>query len=433
MKNSHVTAKLHPKHKSSIILGNFENDTFSCKLKKNIESCKIFFNHIYQGVQPVKQPERFWSLSKTDLLCFLIMIIPTLLIWTVTSYKTSIKTILKYWDGPNYIYAAITLYRIPEDYIWKRYFNYDPSYFACHLPGYPMLIRICSFICFGNYVYGAFLSILVSNFLLSYSFRRLLIVFRCVKDPTWSTIVLSLIPFRLVIYHSVLASEPLFITFICLSFIFYKFDRISTMILFIWCGCFTRIEGMAVGFIIGVCYLIRFDILRALLMFSTFIPDLFLVWFHTIMFNDPLAYIHFNSGNQQIMSLHMFFDIFVTSRYGSELVTSHVSTIYLLGLIGVFYLLPSASPLSFFSGFFYLYVSQLRHLDTGRYFIPCSVFSLVAGFDSIFGNYRGKLISLIAYPIFLSFLVWYAVAQIPSNICTDEFFDEVINSRDFNL
>lgn len=379
---------------------------------------------------PVKQPNGFWNINRYDFICFSAFLLPILIIWSVTAYKSSINTILQYWDGPNYIYAAITMYRIPDDYIWKRYFNYDPSYFACHLPGYPMLIRICSFFCMGNYQIGAFLSIIVSNFITAYSYRRLMIAYKCVRYPEFSTFVLSLIPIRFLIYHSVLASEPLFVSFICLALTNYKFNNKSLMILFVWCGCFTRIEGMSVGFIIGLCYLIRFEIPSALLMFSTFLPDLFLVWMHKIQFNDSMAYIHFNSGNQGIFSGKLFFDLFFTSFYGNQLITMHISTQYLLGLLGSLSLIPIASPVGFFSTFFYLYVSFLRHLDTSRYFIPCAVFSYVAGFDNIFGNYQGKIMFSVAYPVILAFLVWYAVAQIPSNICAYDFLAEVLSSRD---
>ena len=53
--------------------------------------------------------------------------------------------LVRYWDGPNYLYVAKTLYNIPANHPFTPY-KTTAAYFACHLPLYPMLIKTFSFL-----------------------------------------------------------------------------------------------------------------------------------------------------------------------------------------------------------------------------------------------------------------------------------------------
>jgi hypothetical protein len=196
-----------------------------------------------------KVPDSFWAVDFQDLKCFAAMLGSTFAVWLGVLMTGPFASIVCYWDGPNYVYAAITLYNIPNDNPWGQAFHYEPSYFACHLPGFPLLIRLWGFFTVGNYYLADLLAILTSALLMSYSFRRLLVAYRCVANPTYTTILLALIPMRLVIYHSVGASEPLFIAEICFALVFFKLDSFTGTLLSVWAACITRIEGMEVGFV----------------------------------------------------------------------------------------------------------------------------------------------------------------------------------------
>lgn len=47
------------------------------------------------------------------------------------------------WGGPNDLYAGATLYDIRPYNPWTPHFRFPESYFACHLPGDPLVIRLC--------------------------------------------------------------------------------------------------------------------------------------------------------------------------------------------------------------------------------------------------------------------------------------------------
>src|SRR5512140_3933476 len=60
-------------------------------------------------------------------------------------FRNEMGTVYRAWDGPNYLTVARTGYDIPDNYAILGYV-YVKSYFFVHLPGYPALIRLFSFV-----------------------------------------------------------------------------------------------------------------------------------------------------------------------------------------------------------------------------------------------------------------------------------------------
>lgn len=376
-----------------------------------------------------KLANEFWTINYEDFFCFAVFLSVTLSIWVATEITGGIKSILAYWDGPNYVFAAMTLYDISQKNPWTKYFNYKPDYFACHLPGFPLIIRIFSFFTCSNYEYADYLSILFCNFLLVYVFRRFLIVYRCVSNPLFTTCLISIIPLRLALYHSVTSSEPLFISYVCLSFIFYKVGNFSLMIIAVWLCVVTRIEGMAIGLTIGLCYLLRLDVLKALSMFLTFIPIILLLFFHHVMFGDIFAYIHFNSDNQHLIGFPPFSEI-IYMKYNFDILYIHSYIDFFIPIfIGLFALFKKVGPAAIFASVYIIYISLLNHLDIYRYSIPASIFIFPIGFDVFWSSPCGKKLLFFLLPFYFIFILSYAAGQIHSNRCDDNFFDEVFNAN----
>ena len=371
-------------------------------------------------------PKDFWKISVHDILCFAAMLTCTSISWLGVRLGGTYKDIHRYWDGPNYLYAAITMYNIPENNPWTLYYQYPPSYFACHLPGYPILIKICSLLVFNHYILGFYLSIIVSSLLFVYAFRRLLVVFKCVDNPLISTMLSCFIPIRFVIYHSVGASEPLYISLICFAFIFFKIGKYFTMIAFVWLCCITRIEGMAVGFTIGCCYLLKKNILKALGMFSTFLAPLFVMIFHIYRFNDPLAYIHFNQGMQQLVQWPPFAEAFY-QQINEFYNYSDIATL-LIGLFAAFLTFERNIPVGIFTVTHLLYVTLLFHIDVFRYQLPAYIFAIYIGYDRFWSSNGIVFILLVLAPIYAYVISTYASGQIHSNIANGDFMNRVFQS-----
>lgn len=390
---------------------------------------KSFFS---QSLDAVSKPNGFWQLQRADFYCIAAMTAAICYTFAVTALTGPFDSISRYWDGPNYLYVAMSKYNIPRRNPWTKYYKMEPSYFACHLPGYPFVIYACSMISFpvkllgmNYYIVGFYMSIFVSAFLFVYAFRRLLIIFNATKNPTLLTILAAFIPFRLLIYHSVGASETLFLFFLSMAFINYKIGNHFTMLIFIWCCCFTRIEGMAVGATIGVCYLLRFRILKALSMFLTFLAPLSLMYFHKCKFNDPLAYLHYNQNSQGLIGkpFHELLEL----HFG-DLYTNSFVSFFLMNFVGHILVYTKSIPLGIFSSIYMFYVSCLNHIDVYRYCIPCSIFALFIGFGNLFSVPHIYKILAILSPIYIVFTFIYIKGQIHTNVAVPFFYRELFTS-----
>lgn len=106
----------------------------------------------------------------------LFSLIPSFIIYALNLNDLSV--IFRYWDGPNYIEVAKTLYDIPVDHPLKPY-GTTPAYFACHFH-YPFLLIIFSFM---TYPIAMIFVSLLTSILATIFFYYLLIEYNCVKSP----------------------------------------------------------------------------------------------------------------------------------------------------------------------------------------------------------------------------------------------------------
>ncbi|OHS98614.1 hypothetical protein TRFO_34986 [Tritrichomonas foetus] len=391
-----------------------------------------FFEKIFPNLAPTQTlPQNFWKLDRHDLINIFLMTAMIVISWISSFSLSNFYSVISYWDGPNYIYASMCLYNVPPDNLWTIYFKYPPSYFACHLPGFPLAIRLASTLFLNNFALGAHAAILIISCLLTYVFRRLLIIYNCSNDPAFVSTLLTIFPLRLSIYHTVGASEPLFLLFVCLAFIFFKTNQMVPLCLSISGACITRIEGLAIFGTIGLCYLFRFDILRAISVSTCILAPASLLLLHHLKFNDYLAYLHFNQGHQGLIKFPPFHEIFGQFKGGASNIVYLNSTLslYIPFFIGTVLLYFVSVPFAIFSTVYTIYVSLLFHLDIFRYAIPGYVFALFVGFDPIISSPAFKRAMIYFVPFFVPFLLYHTSNQIRSNAAPSWFTQQVLNSK----
>lgn len=381
----------------------------------------------YESLLPVKNiSKNIWKIDKFDLFVFSVHFAMFLFFWLISLASGDFFVPFEYWDGPNYVYVAKTLYNIPRNNPWSRHFHYPSYYFACHLPGFPLVIRFFSFIFMNSYWIGNILAILFCSMLSIYSFRRLLIVYDCVDDPKWTTVLYLCIPIRNVLYHCVGASEPLFLSYCYLSFIFYKIDKRFMLFLSLCGACLTRIEGLAIVGTIGLCFLLRFDILGCFITSLSTVVYMALLFIHQKRFGTYKAYFKFNSG---LIRLKPFYALF---EYSKKLyLIPHLNSVLLLDftmLGGILILYNISAPFAIFSSVYLLYSSMLVHDDVYRYILPGYNLVLLIGYDSIWSNPIFKKFSYIPLMFYFIFIVEYALCHLVSNRSSFEFLKEVMDS-----
>ena len=198
------------------------------------------------------------------------------------------------------------------------------------------------------------------------------------------------------------------------------------MLFCVWLCCITRIEGMAVGFTIGCCYLLRKDIIKALGMFLTFVAPASLVLLHYIKFGDAMAYIHYNQGSQGLVQWPPFFE--ANGQQLDEYYNYSAIGSLLLGLLGAFLSADRCLPIAIFSFVHLMYVSLLFHLDVFRYELPAYLFALFVGFDEFWNLKNIPHILLLCSPVYMYILSNYAGKQIHSNIAWPQFISDMFYS-----
>ena len=411
------------KEENSIL--NNEEETKATQVDQNstiLQKINCFSS--FQSLNSISSQKDFWKPTKDDFLVWEIQIGITVLIWLVSFLNQSYISYLCFWDGPNYVYAARTWYDMPNNNsnLWFRFFDYNASYFACHLPGYPLVIRIFSILCFNEYLIGDILSIIFCSLLFPYVFRRFLIIYDLVVDPSWTVILSLFLPLRFAIYKLVGASEPLYMSYCYLALIFFKTDNLIGMLLAMWGACITRIEGLAIVGTIGLCYLLKFDILRAIFTSLGFLGSGSLLLFHKIKFDNYMAYFQFNQAQQGLIQFPFFY-LFAVGRW-----TDIYPIMYNLLLLettilaGICVFLRKCIPIAIFSIVYFLYISLLFHVDIWRYSLPAYVPCLLAAFDPIFSHRRFKALIIFLLPAYAFVLAVYATGMFNSNRCWDDFF-----------
>jgi hypothetical protein len=72
----------------------------------------------------------------------LITLCSTLILWLPFILSNNFDTVLRHWDGPLYIIPAKTLYDINNPLIQENILGLGDKYFAAHLPGYPLTLKV---------------------------------------------------------------------------------------------------------------------------------------------------------------------------------------------------------------------------------------------------------------------------------------------------
>src|SRR6266581_6747105 len=147
-------------------------------------------------------------------------------------YADEMDQVCRYWDGPPYMYVAKTLYRVPKDHPFAEY-GLPPSYFANHLPAYPLLIRILTPLTLGSYPAAMVLATLLTSVGAALLFFEVLTAFQLVVSPLWTAVFFCVLPPRWVIYHAVGASEPLFFCCVCAALLALRAGRPGRVIFFV--------------------------------------------------------------------------------------------------------------------------------------------------------------------------------------------------------
>ena len=335
------------------------------------------------------------------------MLFSTLLVWA--PFLRDHDTLYRYWDGPHYAYLAKTLYDVPADHPFVAY-GLTPAYYSTHLPAYPILIRILAVVTLGSYLPAMLLATLLTAIAAALLFHEVLTRFELVRSPLWTAMLFAFLPPRWVIYHSVGATEPLFLCFVFGAFLAYRKDRPWALAGLIAAASLTRIMGVLLVPAFVACYLLERRLRHAAIVPVALLATFGVLVWHRLMYGDLLAYVTRNVGESGHMAFPPLKAFFAYAGDGDTHSAELYLALYLLYGLGTMALVKQR-PFFLYCLTFFAFNLFVFHFDLSRMFVPVAPFALLVAFDWIWSEPAARLIA----PLLVYLDCQYAWGLIPRN------------------
>lgn len=324
--------------------------------------------------------------------------------------QTGMDVVYRFWDGPLYVVVSQTLYAADSPLyaasgLWA-------SYYAAHLPLYPVVIRLFS-------PFGAFQGMIIATVffacLAAIAFYKLVKDFGIAEHPLLLTLFFCFFPLRWFLYRNVGATEPAFV-FLCIATIYFlKKDQIEFSVIAASLATLTRIFGVLLLPVIITSLALKKQLTLKNILLSLLIPSALLILFtmYYVSFGDFFAYFGVNIVNIQepFHIMKSFGDPYFRELYGILIVVYAISAFALWDR--------GEKEMSLFVIVYLMCISLVAHGDASRYMIPMAPFALI-GFERIFPKNRVAFAILIVLTAFLSLM--YAWTLIPHNSMPEDTF-----------
>jgi len=326
-------------------------------------------------------------------------------------FLSDMTAVYRFWDGPNYLTIARTLYAIEPDNPLLAYVH-RPGYFATHLPVYPLLVRLFSFA-------GYQPALLLVSVLATCA--AVLLFFRLARDvwklpsPTYLSLVFLFLPPRWLLYRSTGATEALFLALVLGSVLLFERGRIGGAALGAGLAAATRISGL----MILPAYLWELSRRRRLrsLPWLLLIPAGLLLYFAFCASRFGSFFAYFAPHGEKLAAFVPFGFLPKLFRDGLYHQAEFHILLALVYAIGISRLRP-------FPVLFAYCVSQfLFHIfisteDWSRYFLAMAPFALVVGFRDLLDTRFVRRI----FPAYALLAFVYAWGVIPVNGCRPDIY-----------
>lgn len=334
----------------------------------------------------------------------LTILVSSFILWLPFLFKingSSFLDIYRHYDGALYIIPAKTLYEVKKIDIPGIGFilplPLSPIYFAAHLPLYPLLIRLFS------YLFGYLRSMIGVNLLFSVFlgclFYYILKHFKLTTKPLLLSVIFLLLP-RFLIIRSVGAPESIFIFFILLSLYFFEKES------YLYCGIFgalsvmTKIPGIllvvAYGFAVVEKYMrtkkISFQWLYLLLIPLGLIGVFALYW---IQYKDFFAFFH--SGGTVPMPYPFSAFNWQAKWVGTAWLEEVLFYLFLYAFTVITLFKSKYRSFFYFTLVFLIGITFVQHRDISRYSLPLWPFACIA-LEKLFTSKKFLMVLIILLP-----------------------------------
>jgi hypothetical protein len=333
----------------------------------------------------------------------------------------SLDKVCRYWDGPPYLYVAKTFYRVPADHPFTDY-NLPASYFANHLPAYPLLIRVLSLVTLGNYPLAMLLATLLTSALAAVLLYELLRRWELVASPLWTSLLFCFLPPRWLLYHAVGATEPLVFCCVFAALLALKQGRTGLVIAFTLAASLTRITGVLLVPAFVLVYLERREWGRAFAMPLALLGLLALFGWYHVVYGDFFAYFTWNLNAAGIVSLHPF-EKFRDYAHGDKLHSAELfACLFAAYGFGVA-ALRRQRELFWYCLVFLAFCAFITHQDLPRYLLPIAPFALLVAYDGVLS----QTFCRFALPLVLFVDYTYAWGYLPQKLVSGGVYEKLLD------
>jgi hypothetical protein len=357
------------------------------------------------------------SRLRPQLLLSALMLLSSLAVYI--PFRGAMDKVCRYWDGPPYLYVAKTLYQVPEQHPFTPY-GLPASYFANHLPGYPLLIRALTPLTLGDYPMAMLLATLLTSMGAVVLFYQLLVSYRLVRSPVWTAVLFCFLPPRFVIYHAVGASEPLFLCCVFAAFLALKAERPAWVAVFAALGSLTRMPGALLVPIFGLIYLTRGQWRRAIAMSLGGLGLLCLFTYYHFVFGDFWAYFTWAARETHMMAAPF-------AKFSTYAGTAKLHSIELFAAVFLAYGLGTLSlwkrrELFIYAATYWLFCTMINHADVPRLILVIAPFALLVAFDEQLSRPAARLL----LPLAIFFDYSYAWGYLPHKLVGRGVYQELL-------
>jgi hypothetical protein len=319
--------------------------------------------------------------------------------------------VYRFWDGPNYLTVARTLYEIRPDNALLAYV-YDARFFASYLPFYPLCVRALAFV---GYERALLLVSVLAATAATLLFYRLARDVWKLESPGFLSLVFLFLPPRWLLYRSTGATESLYIAATLASVLFFEKAKVGRASAAGALAALTRISGLMIAPAFGVLLLARrrWRSIPWLLLIPAGLFAYFL--FCAQRFGDFYAY--FTPHGEKLARFLPFG--FLPVLFGKGLyhqVEFHI-------LLALVYAVGTARLRPFPVIFSYCVFELGLHLclsteDWSRYFLSMAPFALIVGYRDLIDTKAFRWM----FPVFAALSVYYAWGVIPLNGCRPDIY-----------
>jgi len=371
-----------------------------------------------------------WALIFTSVLSASLLYLP--FIFHLNSFcglkypeNFNFSTILKNFDGLNYVIVAKTWYN-PQKITALFPHDMPPHYFPAHFPAYPALIWLTAQIPAIDFPHASVIVTLATSITAVIAFYYLAsFILKDKGKALILSLLFTLFPARWLVVKNVPSPEPLFITFIITSIYFFcKRKYGKSALLAILCQT-VKSPGILLAGSLGLAVIIKIyqektNLKKAVKKFwPILITPLSLIavfYIYKLTTGDFFAY--FKTGD----NIHLFWPPFQVFDFNEKWVNTFwledVYLIYLGGLILLSFLWQKyrTKILFIFPAVFYFSICFVAHRDISRYLLPTIPFLLIGG-EKIFTSKK------FLVPLFLLFPALYLYAINFASFNTTTVFD----------